>query len=451
MHQQAPPAKVYSISELTQRIRGTLEHDFSNIWIEGEVSNLRMPPSGHLYFTLKDKSSQLKIILFKNRRRYLKFQLKDGLQILAKGNINVYEKRGEYQLIAEYAEPKGIGALQLAFEQLKQRLAKEGFFDESHKKKLPLLPRCIGLVTSPTGAAIRDILNVIYRRFPNVRVLINPVRVQGDEAAGEIAAAIDEFNRLDEHVDIIITGRGGGSLEDLWCFNEEIVARSVYNSKIPIISAVGHEIDFTICDFAADLRAPPPSAAAELVVKNKDALIENLDNLEIRLSKGIKYILDTCKNRHQSISQKSVFSDPLRIIREYQQQTDDLSEGLKNKTENLFQELRHRFNYAEQKLQAYQPTKNIINYKQQQDELFKKLKLVMGYCLDRYKNSLSLQMGRLDVLSPLSILKRGYSICQHLPDNEILTDAQKIKLKDSVSIKLYQGSLTCRVENIEND
>jgi exodeoxyribonuclease VII large subunit len=445
-----PPPKVYSITELTLKIRGELERGFENIWVEGEVSNLRIPPSGHVYFTLKDESSQLKVIMFKNRLRYIKFRPQDGMQILAKGSITVYEKRGEYQLLAEYAEPKGIGALQAAFEELKRRLADEGLFDEAHKKPLPLLPRCIGLVTSPTGAAIRDILNIIDRRFPNVRIIVNPVRVQGEEAAAEIARAIAELNQIPA-VDIIILARGGGSLEDLWCFNEEVVARAIYASQLPVISAVGHEIDYTIADFVADLRAPTPSAAAELVVGNKDSMIDKLRSLQIRLNQGIKYLLEGHKNRQQLLLQSKSFADPAQRIREYQQRLDELGFSLGRNMTRLLQQMEHQLTYLGQRLKSYQPALTIKNLDHQLRQWREKLKLVYSHFIDNRKNQVTTAMGRLDALSPLAILKRGYSICRRWPGLEVLTCAQEVRPAEAVSIKLHRGGLICRVEKVEGE
>src|SRR4030067_3150139 len=257
---------ILTVSELTQEIKDILEDKFPDVWVEGEISNLRIPPSGHIYFTLKDDFSQIRVVLFKNQARSLRFSPEDGLHVICRGRGSLYEKRGEYQLILEEMEPKGIGALQLAFLQVKERLEKEGFFDPARKRQIPMVPQTIGIVTSPTGAVIRDMLQIIDRRFENVHILLYPVRVQGEGASLEIARAIEYFNdRM--NVDVIIVGRGGGSLEDLWAFNEEGVARAIYHSRIPIISAVGHETDYTISDFVADLRAPTPSAAAALGVK----------------------------------------------------------------------------------------------------------------------------------------------------------------------------------------
>src|SRR3989339_1280832 len=265
--------EVYTVSELTRAIKFVLEEDFPEVLVEGEISNFRVPNSGHAYFTLKDKDSQLKVVLFKLNKRLLKFEPDDGLHVIVRGRISVYEPRGEYQLIADYMEPKGIGALQLAFEQLKEKLFKEGLFDEAHKIPIPQFPQKIAIVTSPTGAAIRDMLRIIDRRFSNVHIIIYPVKVQGEGASAEIARAVKELNALPD-IDVMIVGRGGGSIEDLWAFNEEIVARAIYDSRIPIISAVGHETDFTIADWVAEYRAPTPSAAAEKATPDMKELFE---------------------------------------------------------------------------------------------------------------------------------------------------------------------------------
>ena len=278
--------KLFTVSEITRKIRTSLEHDFSNISIVGEISNIRRPSSGHVYLTLKDENAQIQAVVFRNTASKIKFELKDGMEIISYGSITVYEPRGQYQIIIDQIEPKGIGALQLAFQQLKEKLEKEGLFDVSRKKPIPFIPQKIGIVTSPTGAAIKDILNIIERRFANVEILLYPVKVQGDGAAEEIAEAIVELNKLPD-IDVIIAGRGGGSLEDLWAFNEEVVARSIYNSTIPVISAVGHEIDITIADLVADIRALTPSEAGELVVPQKDLLLNILEKCKSRLFQSL--------------------------------------------------------------------------------------------------------------------------------------------------------------------
>ncbi|MBW2598571.1 MAG: exodeoxyribonuclease VII large subunit, partial [Deltaproteobacteria bacterium] len=286
---------VLTVTELTETIKGFLESGFDVIWVTGEISNLRRPASGHVYFTLKDESSQIRAVAFKSAAGRIGFDLEDGMKIVCRGRLNVYPARGEYQLIIDTAEPKGLGALQMAFEQLKERLEKEGLFDPSHKRDIPFLPGKIGIVTSPSGAAVRDILNITGRRFPSVDITISPASVQGTEAPMEICDAISDLNSIG--VDVIIVTRGGGSLEDLFCFNDERVARAIYSSNTPVISAVGHEIDFTIADFVADLRAPTPSAAAELVVPDRKDLIERIRSLKSQLINAGGVSLRESKNR----------------------------------------------------------------------------------------------------------------------------------------------------------
>ncbi len=295
---------IYTVSELTRYIRVVLEDTFPQVWVEGEISNFTRHSSGHMYFSLKDENSVLNCVLFRGASQNIKFNIENGLKVVCFGKIGVYEKRGQYQLYVDRIEPKGLGALQLAFEQLKERLRKEGLFDEAHKKPIPYLPYKIGVITSPTGAAIRDILRVTRQRFQNVDLIISPVRVQGKGAEFEIAEAIKDFNRFDD-IDVIIVGRGGGSLEDLWAFNEEVVARAIYDSRIPIISAVGHEVDWTIADFVADFRAPTPSAAAQQVIPKKEDLKERIEDAIRRLKK-----------------------QPSGAVQQYQQRLDDLIKNL---------------------------------------------------------------------------------------------------------------------------
>ena len=322
---------IYKVSELTSSIKLILEDSFPNIWVEGEISNLKSPSSGHIYFTLKDDRSELKSVFFKSDNEKIKFDIKDGMHVICSGRISLYEKQGVYQLYVTGLEPKGVGALQLAFEQLKEKLFKEGLFDESRKKPLPMLPDRIGIVTSPTGAAIGDMLKVLKRRFSNVEILINPVKVQGEGAKEEIAGAIRDFNDMN-NVDVIIVGRGGGSLEDLWAFNEEVVARAICDSKIPIISAVGHEMDWTISDLAADLRAATPSVAAELVIAKKSELIDALDNIEQRLK---------------------VF--PADIIKEYAQRLDDMEADLNLRVKHYLELKEENFKLVSEKISMLSP------------------------------------------------------------------------------------------------
>ncbi|MCP4267020.1 MAG: exodeoxyribonuclease VII large subunit, partial [Candidatus Brocadiaceae bacterium] len=368
--------KVITVSEVTRGIRTFLEHNFSSISILGEISNVRKPGSGHIYFTLKDKNAQLQAVIFRNAVNRVKFELKDGLEVITTGSITVYEPRGQYQLIINKIEPKGIGSLQLAFQQLKEKLEKEGLFDRAHKKPIPFIPQKIGIVTSPTGAAIKDILNIIERRFANVEILIYPVKVQGEGAAEEIAEAIIELNNISD-IDVIIAGRGGGSLEDLWAFNEEIVARSIYNSQIPIISAVGHEIDITIADLVADKRALTPSEAGELVVPRKDLLTEILEKLKTRHLQALSSKLRLSKDKLVRIANSYAMRQPFDRLHRWQQKLDELSQ---------------------------------------------RLNLNITHALNAEREKLSGIAGKLESLSPLNVLKRGYTITTRKDNSVSLRD-----------------------------
>src|ERR1700722_262379 len=322
-----PQKRVWKVSEITDQIGAILEGTFPDVWIEGEVSNYRPAQSGHLYFTLKDARAQIRCVCFRDQARLLKFRPEDGLPTTVRGSLGVYEIRGEYQIYVTTIEPVGLGALQLAFEQLKKRLQEEGLFDESRKKPLPVLPRCIGIVTSPTGAAIRDILRVLKRRFPNAHVRLYPVKVQGDGAAKEIAAAVNYFTRA-KFADVLIVARGGGSLEDLWAFNEEVVARAIVASEIPVITGVGHEADFTIADFVADLRAPTPSAAAELVVRSRQEFERHIAEHQRQLVQQIRYWFSERRHRVRDLQTHRGFRQLEILVRQRRQQVDELSSSL---------------------------------------------------------------------------------------------------------------------------
>jgi len=323
---------ILSVSRLTSLLKDLLEENFQQVWVEGELSNLSQPASGHLYFTLKDSGAMVRCVMFRSNAKALKFRLEEGMVLILRGRLSVYDQRGDFQIICEYLEPQGAGALQLAFMQLKERLATEGLFDEAHKRPLPLLPRRVGIVTSSTGAAIHDILNVLGRRFAALELLICPVHVQGNGAAEEIAQAIDDFNRL-QAADVLIVGRGGGSLEDLWAFNEEAVARAIHRSSIPVISAVGHETDWTIADFTADLRAPTPSAAAEMVCTSSEELSRQVSDLNHRLKQAIQKQLQLANRNLQGLSR--ALHDPSLLLGHLGQRLDDLSQrldmGIKNR------------------------------------------------------------------------------------------------------------------------
>ena len=392
---------IFTVTQLTQQIKGLLEGAFPDAWVEGEISNLTIPQSGHAYFTLKDEQSQIRAVLFRSSQRHLKFTLQHGMQVVCRGRVGVYEPRGEYQLILEYVEPKGIGALQKAFEELKARLGKEGLFDQGRKRPLPLLPRRVGIVTSPTGAAIRDILRVMKRRHPRMQVVLYPVPVQGSEAAPAIVEAIGHFSRT-RSVDVVIVGRGGGSLEDLWAFNEEAVARAISASKVPIISAVGHETDYTIADFTADLRAPTPSAAAEMIAESEERFRENIAGLGTRLVLGMRRMIDAAR---AALREKDrVLGDPRRRIEQAAQRVDELAH-------RMVVGLRHHARRDRARLRE----------------------LAAG----------------LAHLNPLGVLARGYSVTRRHPDGTVLTDAASVSPGDRVRTLLHRGEILSIVERIE--
>jgi len=412
-------AKIYSVSEITRQVKSLIQQ-FEGIWIEGEISNFVPHSSGHMYFSLKDEKSVIRGAFFKNANQHLKFKPADGMMVIVHGNLDLYEKSGQYQIIVDNMEPKGVGALQLRFEQLKAQLSKEGLFDQARKKKLPLLPRKIGIVTSPTGAAIRDMINVLERRFPNIHVVLNPVRVQGDGAAEEIAAAIKEMNE-DGSYEVLIIGRGGGSLEDLWAFNEEVVARAIFASKIPVVSAVGHEIDFTIADFVADLRAPTPSAAAELVVSNKIDLAQKLGAYEMRLTQDLK-------------KKYLAFKEKLDWIRR-----SGLAMGLK-RTLDIFKE---RVLNASKSPAFIRPKERVTQLKQEVDEYEAKLAKSIKHFLENRRNEVKILNGKVESLNPLNILERGYSVTTS--KGRIIKDAGELNLGDEIEVRLHKGNIKSKV------
>ncbi len=392
--QESSPITIF---ELTRRIKSLLEARIGTVWVEGEISNVKSHFSGHIYLSLKDDKAQIRAVMFKQSARLLKFLPEDGQQVIVRGRLAVYEPRGDYQIIIDQMEPSGIGALQLAFLQLKEKLEKEGLFASERKKPIPALPRRVGVVTSPTGAAIRDFLNVVRRRFSNIDVLISPAAVQGDGAPAEIVSAIEKLNLIG-NMDVIVITRGGGSMEDLWAFNEEIVARAIYASQIPIISAIGHEVDFTIADFVADLRAPTPSAAAEMLVESKKTHEYRISSIRLRLVNAMRSLI-AGKNARLTAELRAM-PDPIRRIRELGQRVDDMSS-----------------------LTANQMRSNLALAK------------------TRFENA----AGRLAALNPLATLNRGYSIVTKLPGKKMLTDASKVAPGDRLNARLRRGHVLCEV------
>jgi exodeoxyribonuclease VII large subunit len=443
------PSQVLTVTELTRRVKGALEDKFTSVWVEGEISNLRTPQSGHVYFTLKDANAQLAAVLFRGPAAGVKFKLQDGLAVIAFGDISVYERQGQYQIIVRQLLPKGLGALQLAFDELKRRLEKEGLFAAERKKPIPLLPQRIGLVTSPTGAAIRDFLNIIGRRFPNVHIVINPVRVQGEGAAQEIADAIDQFNALHAAgtlpLDVLIVTRGGGSLEDLWAFNEEVVARALARSTIPTISAVGHEIDFTIADFVADMRAPTPSAAAELVVKAKEEFVRQLRDCQMRLANNLRLCVANMRRRFTESASSYVFQQPAQLIRQYQQEVDDLRHRLGQATDSALDAQRSRLATAGAKFALLSPQSRLAAWNARLDAGQRRLGSGFNQQWQRTTHRLDQARAKLDLLSPKSTLQRGYSITR-TTDGRIVKTVKTVKTGDQIRTLVADGEFESEVK-----
>ncbi len=438
---------IYTVTKLTSEIKTLLEETFPIIWITGEISNLSKPVSGHFYFTLKDRHSQISAVMFRNQNQRLTFMPESGMQVTGLGRIGVYEPRGTYQVIFEHLEPKGIGALQVAFEQLKAKLSEQGLFDDSHKKRLPAVPRKISIITSPTGAVIHDIIQIVCRRYPNVLLEVIPVKVQGDEAAQEITNAIILLNNRDDS-DVAILARGGGSLEDLQAFNSEMVARALFSSKIPIISAVGHETDFTIADFVADLRAPTPSAAAELVVPNKQDLLKTCEMLTKQLQIGINQYLDHAKSHLSELSRKLI--DPKKRIQDLRLKTDDLLARLSRVISQELQNKQERLTFQTRYLYSVSPLTTTKNSKEKLNQNYDNLTKSFDNFLSKYRHKLYELEGKLHALSPDAILKRGYSITRTFPEHQIVTDSGNVSIGENLEILLSKGSLNCVVEGKPN-
>jgi exodeoxyribonuclease VII large subunit len=418
--------KIYSVSELTFEVREMLERRFIDIWVEGELSNFKASTAGHLYFTLKDDRAQLPAVCFRNAARLLRFRPENGKLFRARGRLSTYEARGEYQLVVEVLEPAGLGALQLAFEQLKQKLEKEGLFKPERKRPIPSFPRKIGIVTSPKSAALRDILTVLKRRHNAVNVLIFPAEVQGDGASLQVMDGIDYLSRSTD-VDVIIVARGGGSMEDLWPFNEERIARAIVRSQKPVISAVGHEVDFTICDFVADLRAPTPSAAAEIVIKSKAEIADRVQQLETRLQSILKFRLSALRNfLAQKVGSRGFVVAENRI-RRMAQRVDELSFRLDQagRTRAFIQTRTHRVEISEQRMAA-----------------------AMHRALKTWNQSFTRLAHTLDALSPLAVLERGYAVCL-TPAGSVVRSIDQVEVGDAVKVQLHQGSLEAKVVSKE--
>jgi len=440
--------RVYTVTELTVRVRDQLEEQFFEVWVEGEISNCRLWNTGHLYFTLKDSSSQLKGLMFRSTLRYLKFKPADGLRVVARGKISVYEPKGEYQLVCEHMEPQGLGALQLAFDQLKKRLQAEGLFDAARKRPLPALPRKIGVVTSLDGAAIRDIIKVLRRRYANAHLVIRPTRVQGDGAAAEIAEGVRSIARVPE-VDVVIVGRGGGSIEDLWAFNLEPVARAIASCPLPVIAAVGHESDVTIADLVADVRAPTPSAAAELVVARKDEFIGRIDRLHDRL-------VATARGRVQRLSRKVHELSGRRAMAGYatrlamtERRADELTRAMTDAIRLAFSIRDRQLRALVRRLDALNTSRRLARDRTRLVTADGALQRLIAVHTHHARMKLGQSAGRLETLSPLGVLSRGYAVCWNEDRTRAIRDAADVAAGDTVHVTLSRGAITAKVSGTE--
>jgi exodeoxyribonuclease VII large subunit len=446
MKQELP--HIYTVSALTREIRDRLETYFSLVWVSGEVSNLRQPVSGHYYFTLKDAGAQLRAVLFKGSHQHLRFKPQEGGQFLCRGRLTVYEPRGEYQVVVEYLEPLGLGALAQAFEALKTRLAAEGLFAPELKQPLPFLPRQIALVTSPTGAAVRDFLRLLRQRFPNMTVLIYPAKVQGVEAAAEIARALDDLGTY-PGVEVIVLARGGGSLEDLWPFNEEVVARAMHRCPIPVVSAVGHEVDFTIADFVADRRAPTPSAAVELVVPDKAELLARLRRLEAALARALARRRDGARQHLELVSRR--LPDLRRTLVDLRFRVDEQAEVLRRRCRRAVLQQEQRLRLASSRLVLLSPRRASGSARQRLAQMAQMLGqgFLRGQA-DRRRH-LEYGQGHLDKLNPLAILQRGYAVALQLPEATVIRDATLVPPGAAVRVRVARGRLDCEVLEVSGE
>ena len=437
--------KIYTISALTEEVKDLLEDHFDFVWVEGEISNFRSPSSGHYYMVLKDEKAQIRAVMFRPQTRYLKFTPEDGMKVIVQGRIGVYQPRGEYQIILDYLEPLGIGALALAFEQLKEKLAAEGLFNEEIKRPLPFLPQRVAVITSPTGAAIRDFLKIIHRRFANIEIIVVPVKVQGDEATAEMVEALDTVNR-ELNVDVIVLTRGGGSLEDLWAFNQEELALAIRASRIPVVSAVGHEIDITISDLAADLRAPTPSAAAELIVMEKESLVERFKGMRGRLELYTKTYISNL-NQQLALLARGL-RDPRKGIADSWMRLDELHGWLLKLIDLTIKEHQKNMRGESRALLLYSPIKLLGSLEQQINFQRRALTLMILKRLKENRMALSHFGERLKDLNPRSVMERGYSITRKLPEEVILKDVASLTTGDHVGVTLAKGELVCQIEKI---
>jgi exodeoxyribonuclease VII large subunit len=448
---RAPERSVWTVRALVAAVRAHVEREYSDCWVEGEISNLRIPDSGHLYFTLKEEGAQIRVVMFRSAARLLRFRPENGLSVTVRGRVTVYEERGELQISAEFMEPKGAGALQLAFEQLKARLQGEGLFEASRKKAIPPLPRRIGVITSPQGAALRDILNILARRHHSANVLIYPAQVQGDAAAGEAMAGLRYFQqevRDGGAVEVIIIARGGGSFEDLACFNDEGLARAVAESKIPVISAIGHETDFTIVDFVADLRAPTPSAAAELVIRSRQEIEAQAEELQRRLERAVRYRLLMARQELTERSRHGAFARMMDGIHRRQQKLDEQHFRLEKAERQLLERCRRRAEQISAAVRHYDARHGLAEARQRLATLVADLAAAARTRLLETRGALERRIASLEALSPIAILNRGYALVFD-GKGELVKDAARVAAGDELSARLARGRVRARVTATE--
>jgi len=439
-----PERRIWAVRDLVAAVRTHVEREYGDTWVEGEISNFRAHDSGHLYFTLKDQNSQIRAVMFRSQARLLRFRPENGMQIVLRGRVTIYEDRGELQISAEYLEPQGAGALQIAFEQLKAKLEAEGLFDSGRKKPIPTLPRRIGIVTSPQAAALRDILNILLRRHHTAGVLIFPAQVQGEAAGTEVSAGVRYFNRA-RNVDVIIVTRGGGSAEDLAAFNNETLARTVAASQIPVISAVGHETDFTILDFVADLRAPTPSAAAELVIRSRQEVEDQAEGLRQRLIRAVRYRMLMGRQALTELAQHGAFARMVDVINRRQQRLDELKNRLERGERQVLEQHRRRLETAAAVVRHYDVRRMLAGIRQELDSRVAGLTATARTLLLRQKGTLNQLVGQLEALSPIAILDRGYALVFDR-NGLLLTDAGGVKAGDEVSARLAKGTISATVK-----
>jgi len=440
--------RIWTVRDLVSTVRTHIEREYGDVWVEGEISNFRAHDSGHLYFTLKDQNAQIRAVMFRSSARLLRFRPENGMQIVLRGRVTIYEDRGELQISAEYLEPKGAGALQVAFEQLKAKLEAEGLFDSSRKKAIPVLPCRIGIVSSPQAAALRDILNILRRRHHSANVLIFPAQVQGEAAALEVSAGLRYFNKA-RNVDVIIVARGGGSAEDLAAFNHEGLARAVASSEIPIISAVGHETDFTIIDFVADRRAETPSAAAELVIRSRQEVEEQAEGLQQRLVRAIRYRLLMGRQALTQFAQHGAFARMMDAINQRQQKLDDLYYRLDRAEQQILERNRRRLESASAAVRHYDVRRILAGIRKELGAQVGGMVAAMRTILLRKQSQLNQLAGAVQALSPLAILDRGYALVFD-SGGKLLKNAAQVKTGDEISARLAQGSVTATVKKISS-